>query len=111
MPECISSANHGTFAAEVAKLICEILGVENRVFSAVYNSRSQAHIDNRNHIISDVIAGAESKDDITCDTDLNFALQNLRSGPIRSSKLMAPLRLRGALAKCLALSTHLCLLP
>ena len=72
VPERISSDNHGAFTAEVAKLICEILGVENRVFSAVYNSRSQAHIENRNRIISDVIAGAESKGDITCDTDLEL---------------------------------------
>ena len=72
VPEKISSDNHGAFTAEVARLICNILGVESRVFSAVYNSRSQAHIENRNRIISEVLAGAVSKGDVTNDTDLEL---------------------------------------
>ena len=72
VPERISSDNHGAFTAEVARFICDILGVKNRVFSAVYNSRSQAHIENRNKIISDVLAGAVAEGDVTNDTDLEL---------------------------------------
>ena len=48
------------------------LKLSNRVFSAVYQSRSQAHIENRNRIISEVIHSAVAKGDITCDTDLEL---------------------------------------
>ena len=72
IPEKISSDNHGSFTAAVAKLICDILGVENRVFSAVYQSRSQAHVENRNRIISETLQAAEAKGDITCDLDLEL---------------------------------------
>ena len=60
IPKKLSSDNHGAFKAEVAQIICKILGVENRVFSVVYQSRSQAHVENRNKIISDTLAGAEA---------------------------------------------------
>ena len=70
IPRKLSSDKHGAFKAEVAKTICEILGVENRVFSVVYQSRSQAHVENRNKIISDTLSDAEAKGDITCDLDL-----------------------------------------
>ena len=72
IPQKLSSDNHGAFKAEVAKLICEILGVENRIFSAVYQSRSQAHVENRNKIISDTLNDAEAKGDITCDLDIEL---------------------------------------
>ena len=72
IPSKLSSDNHGSFNAEVAKLICKILGVENRIFSAVYQSRSQAHVENRNRIISETLNGADSKRDITCDMDLEL---------------------------------------
>jgi hypothetical protein len=72
IPSKLSSDNHGSFKAEVAKLICKILGVENRIFSAVYQSRSQAHVENRNRIISETLSGADSKGDITCDMDLEL---------------------------------------
>ena len=72
IPERLSSDNHGAFTADVARIICDILGITNRVFSAVYQSRSQAHIENRNRIISEVIHGAVAKGDITCDTDLEL---------------------------------------
>ena len=72
IPERLSSDNHGAFTADVARIICDILGVTNRIFSAVYQSRSQAHIENRNRILSEVIQGAVAKGDITCDTDLEL---------------------------------------
>ena len=72
VPQKISSDNHGAFTADVARIICDILGVTNRVFSAVYNSRSQAHIENRNKIVSEVLAGAVAKGDVTNDTDLEL---------------------------------------
>ena len=72
IPERLSSDNHGAFTADVARIICDILGISNRIFSAVYQSRSQAHIENRNRIISEVIHGAVAKGDITCDTDLEL---------------------------------------
>lgn len=72
VPQYISSDNHGAFTAEVARFICEILGVENRVYSAVYHSRSQAHIENRNKVISDTLRTAEAKGDVTCDLDLEL---------------------------------------
>ena len=69
IPTKISSDNHGAFKAEVAQLICKILGVENRVFSAVYQSRSQAHVENRNKIISETLNDAVAKGDINSDLD------------------------------------------
>ena len=72
IPTKISSDNHGAFKAEVAQLICKILGVENRVFSAVYQSRSQAHVENRNKIISETFSDAVAKGDINSDLDAEF---------------------------------------
>ena len=69
IPTKISSDNHGAFKAEVAQLICRILGVENRVFSAVYQSRSQAHVENRNKILSETFSDAIAKGDINSDLD------------------------------------------
>ena len=72
IPERISLDNHGAFTADVARIICEILGIKNRVYSAVYQSRSQAHIENRNSIISEVLAGAAAKGDVSSDLDLEL---------------------------------------
>ena len=72
IPERLSSDNHGAFTADVARNICDILDISNRVCSAVYQSRSQAHIEIRNRIISEVIYGVVAKGDIVCDTDLEF---------------------------------------
>ena len=68
----LSSDNHGSFSAEVARLINRILGVEDRVFGAVYNSRSQAHIETRNRLISEALDAAAAKGDVTCDSDLEL---------------------------------------
>ena len=38
----------------------------------MYQSRSQAHVENINKNISDTLAGAEAKSDITCDHDLEL---------------------------------------
>ena len=38
----------------------------------MYQSRSQAHVENRNKIISDTLASAEAKGGITCDHDLEL---------------------------------------
>ena len=70
--ERLSSDNHGAFTADIARIICDILGMLNRVFSAVYQSRSQAQIENRNRIISEVIHSAVAKGEIRCDTDLEL---------------------------------------
>ena len=40
----------------------------------MYQSRSQAHVENRNKIISDTLEGAEAKGDITCDHDLELSI-------------------------------------
>jgi hypothetical protein len=42
------------------------------IFSAVYQSRSQTHVENRNRIISETLSGADSKGDIKCDMDLEL---------------------------------------
>ena len=38
IPERLSSDIHGAFTADVARIICDILGISNRVFSAVYHA-------------------------------------------------------------------------
>ena len=74
IPTEISSDNHGAFKAEVVQLICRILGVENSVFSAVYQSRSHAHVGNRNKIISEAFSDAVAKGGINNDLDAELYL-------------------------------------